>query len=48
MVHDVRYRFRKTERKKCQKPDTGIDKKHEKTAVLKRKNIFNEYEENNN
>ena len=23
-------------------------KKHEKTAVLKRKNIFNEYEENNN
>ena len=40
MFYDVRYRFRKTERKKYQNPDTGIDKKHEKTAVSKRKNIF--------
>ena len=40
MIYDVRCRFRRTERKTVQKPDTGIDKKHEKTAVSKRKNIF--------
>ena len=40
MFYDVGYHFGKTERKTVQKTDTGIDKKHEKTAVLKRKNIF--------
>ena len=40
MIYDVRYHFGKTERKMVQRPDTGIDKKHEKTAVLRRKNIF--------
>ncbi len=32
--------FNKLKGKSVKNPDTGIDKKHEKTAVLKRKNIF--------
>ena len=32
--------FNKLKGKRCQKPDTGIDKKHEKNSSLEKKEYF--------